>query len=262
MVEIMPSDGPGQFAYWKRSIERQIAAMTTARGTAYTDVYDQDGNLLMRLDASGFKTFTADGDMTLWAGASSLTIYDASGDLVGTLGEIDIFPLTGGQEVDHGIVIRDPETGVEVLKVTADRGVQRPVQQFEWRKPEDPTVVTSGTFETVYQAVPMWWPTTAVRASLAIVVGASTVGEVRLQVNHLDLGVINSGVQSLAANSNQYYTWRWDLASHGINIGTTFLFNVQVRRTSGSGNIWVHQPLPLRGWDTDTNGATPNGLDP
>lgn len=145
---------------------------------------------------------------------------------------------------------------------TDARGLVTPPPQFEWRRPQDTTVVTSASYVDVYQAIPVYMTGNAVDVLVAIATDAATDGNVRLKLTDPN-GVDHfSAAQYLPGSTLDYYRFRWNLeAGAGMEVGDgTFFVTVQVRRTSGAGNVHVFQPLPMIVRDAGKIGATPTGV--
>lgn len=258
MTELLnPGDGPAQFEQRLRRIEAQLAAMSTARSAPVTSVAD---GAITVIDENG-DTVALIGEGP--TGNRQIAVYDpATGGSVAVLGQLTVNTTNPvGSEIDVGLLVQD-ENGVDLFVATRTHGLHRPVQQFEWREVNVFTAVTSGTFDTQYQSVVTWLPTTAVKVDVAVGTDAGTTGEVRLQINHGGTLYNSSAISVPAASAPDYRTFKMDLDGLSVPIGTTFFANVQARRTGGAGNVNVFEPLPLRTWDTAINGADTDGIYP
>lgn len=85
----MPNDGAGQFAYWKREMERRTGNLERARNAQFTKIYDEDGNLLGSLSAAGLEFFNADGDRISSLDGDGLSVYDDDGVAQLRAGDLD-----------------------------------------------------------------------------------------------------------------------------------------------------------------------------
>lgn len=244
MVEIAPTDGPGQFAKRLANIERQIAALSTMRRTPFTEIYDEDGNLLGKLSAEGLQFFDASGNLLTQINGDGIAVLDASGTERATLGKL-------GSE--YGLALNDAAGTTELTRIATDgtsingndgtplirtnpttSSLLDPdlTSTLTVREPGDQRIVTSGTFETA-------WRVGMGRIYHDVIVGEVTVSTdtattAEIRVRDLVSGA-STDIKSVPASTNTTYVLAW---LHGIDLnanGTTFV--LEMRRTGGAGNV-------------------------
>ncbi len=227
----LPPDDDRQLPEQPRSLERRIAELEGRNPTAAGSI----------VRSGRFTVATADGDPLV------------------ELGTIDIPALIGDSTVDEGIRVQD-QAGRVLFLATRTHGQVYPLRQVEWRVPAQSTAVTSGTFSTVYQAVPSRWPSDAFRFTGAVQTPAGTEGEVQLEVvGPGGSPTFTTAVLPIPESTDGYAIFEVDLAANGIEINDAFFVNLQARRTTGSGDVSVFEPLPLESWDTQILGASVDG---
>ena len=201
-----------------------------------------------------------DGGVLQVEGGGQVLIGDEAGNSIGGIGKITVVGLDGTTE-ETGVLLQD-ENGVDIFLVTDKRGQVYPPPQFEWRNLNDPKLVTSATFTSNWQGIPRYLSGDGVEVLVAVSTDADTTGEVRLQA--IGPGgspaVVSSAISLPAASSPDYRTFVWDLGAHGFVRGFSAFIDVQARRTGGTGNVNVFQPLPLIIRDAAFMGATSTGV--
>ncbi len=231
MPEITPADPAAQIAAWKRDIERRLRNLEQPN----------------QLSSASFVGRTR--------------ILDGDGNTIGVLGELVVTEPGGATSDETGVLIQNAG-GADVFLATDQRGLITPVPQFEWRRPQDTVIVTSASYVDVFQAIPVYMTGTGIDALVAIATDAATDGNVRLKLTDPSGTNHFSSARYLPGSSSDYYRFLWDLeAAAGMEVGDgTFFVTVQVRRTSGVGNVHVFQPLPMIVRDAGYIGATPTGV--
>lgn len=249
-----------------RELERQVHDLAASRRAAFTSIVDENGDELVRFSAEGVMTFEGgveqirlDGDGVTVSDGATVVLRDGNNAEIGRLGQVSVTGLDGTTQ-ETGIRIQRAD-GTRILFITGERGLITPEPQFEWRNVEDPKLVTSGTFATQWQAIPRYLTADGLTVEVAVGSDASTTGEVRLQAIASGGGTFESSAIAISAGSApDYRTFKWDLGSLGFEIGDPLFVNVQARRTGGSGDVRVYQPLPLLVRDAAFIGATATGV--
>lgn len=258
MPEILrPNDGAAQFEQRIRELERRLAAMETSRSVQLSTVH---GGRIDVLNDAGNKVAEI-GANPEYDDRVAVRVFDPdTGTVTFVSGEVNVNSVDGvSTQEDVGIVVQ-AANGQDIISATRDQGILRPAFTFPWHPP-DAIVVTGASFASVRQAEPAWWPSTALRVSVYVEAAAGTTGEIRLRIR-ANGGAIDqyTSAISIADGSAQYHYFRWDLVNGpGIGIGSSFVLDLEARRTSGAGNVWVDQPT-LRSWNTYAQGADTDGI--
>lgn len=177
----------------------------------------------------------------------SYVLLDDQGRTVWTFGE-----YTRGLVTDYGIQSIIPEAAnATALEVNAN-GMEAPQIPLFMTTSSSFIVVTSGSFTSVYT----FWASLVVSDSITfrgqVGCDASTTGEARLES-----GGNFSDVITLAAGTFTSINWDW---LNPTDPGASFGMTLQVRRTSGAGNVNVYQPFYAAQGGSAGLGATPGGL--
>lgn len=163
-----------------------------------------------------------------------ITALNADGDRVAEYGE-----LAGG---GYGVAVNDADTLNTLLLVNDIDGVHVPVIEHAWQKANDSVAVTSGSFVTAWATLIPVPLARCITATITVVTGAGTTGEVRLTA----VGIGSTTAKTCPAGAQTDATFSWDL---GTNLGlgvSGVLINVEARRTGGANSVAVFEPLSLR----------------
>lgn len=116
MVEIMPTSGPGRDMAWRRNVDRQLSALSTMRRTPFTDIYDEDGNLLGKLSPAGLEFFDTDGDPSSKLDGDGITLYGPDGQPITRLGGsgLVVYDDNGAPQLRAGNLDGSGDYGVEI----------------------------------------------------------------------------------------------------------------------------------------------------
>lgn len=220
-TEHIPPNGPGQFAAWKRDIERRLENIERSR----------------RLDNASFT-----GRMRGTDDAGLDRIY------LGDLGN-----------GSFGIEVRD-DSGVTVFRAD-EGGMQRPSLNMPYRRVEDPISVTSSSFVGTWETGIGSITHRAIRWVAVILVDAGTSGEVRLHEagGPSTTSVIPVSAGATVEDTTAVFSWAVAGWTPGP-IDPYVLMQMQARRTGGSGVIRVYPPDTLRMGTISELGATASGL--
>lgn len=164
----------------------------------------------------------------------TITALNDSGQRVAEFGQ-----LAGG---NYGFAVNDALSTQTILLVDDARGVSVPVIEHAWLKADDFTVVTSGSFTTLFRchvSVPL---AQVYSVTVVVTTAVATTGEVRLNIP--GFGTTNAKSCPAAAQTDAVFAWDPGMA---LGLGSTpFDIEVQARRTSGAGNVNVYTPYPIR----------------
>lgn len=243
MVETRPVDPAAQFAMRLQKLERTVAALAISRRAPFTEVYDDDGNRIIKLSAAGLEFFDASGNRLLLLDPNGLSVHSASGTQRMLLGLLSpsVYGLTlkdaaGTTELTRiatdGTTINSSD-GTQIIKTDpASTSLINPDFMGTWevREAGDQRVTTSSTFETAWaQSVGRLYHDVLL-CTLVVNADASTTGEIRVR----ELVTGNSTTaESITGGGTRELQWL-----HGVALDTIGrLFVVEIRRTSGTGNV-------------------------
>lgn len=183
----------------------------------------------------------ADGSIVAVIGATDsgagAEFRDSSGVIVARLGDI-----SGGA---RGVEIGNNPTGLttNTFFSATPAGVEYPYQVHPWYNFQSGSVpTTSGTFFGAHRCRIELATATKVKVRTTCSADAATTGEFRLYEQAT--GRATTAI-AIPANSFVDYVFGWDL-SPDVIIGTgPIQLELQVRRTSGAGNVWGYIPSEL-----------------
>jgi len=208
-----------------RQLERQVADLHAARG-------------LRRSTMSGGAVRVTDG-----------------GDEVARIG-VGGYSGYAGERLNRRSVRIQAAGGGLMFLATAEDGLVWPPVQAPFGRVNDGIAVTSGSFATYWQSYLVLTAGT-VNTVATCTADAATTGEVRLTVGGTGLA---SAPRAIAAGDQTDVVFAWDLAGLGVTLGTGLFLNVQVRRTSGAGNVNTYLPRPAQMSDRVVFGGTADGI--
>lgn len=234
MGNVTPSDTAAQLALKIRELERRIDALTTARNTRRTTI------------AGG-----------------QLAVADADGNTVARFGRFDVEQYGGGTVERLGIDVVDPDSGLVILRSTLEDGATAPRHEVPW-VPFSTLfqMTTSGTF------VPLWITRSTLWPSSGVFVGTNigtTVGgtswEARLKIGSESTGNFYTDTISGTDAAANPVVWRVDLVGNGYDLHDDLglRFDFEVRRTAGTGSVYVELPYPALAHDATTEESSTGG---
>jgi hypothetical protein len=154
-----------------------------------------------------------------------------------------------------GIRIANADT-VAVLEVDA-AGVLRPYQNWQASRWDESVPVTSAAYVPTWAESNPYSTADAMRLTVYLATDPATTGEARLSSN-LGGSPVTSAV-TIPAGTATYYEWNW--AMPGLVAGTgPIVITLDVRRTSGAGNVYAYQPIQCFSGVASDLGATPTGV--
>jgi hypothetical protein len=216
-----PSNAEAQFAKWKQETEERLRALETAPRISNTS---QRGGSFILLDDQGREVWT--------------------------FGQ-----YTRGAFTDYGILCQAPDggpTNPTTLEVNTD-GMEAPWIPLQVTRSSEFVVVTSGAYVNVWECTAGLLVSNAIEWASVVGCDAATTADCRLEIP----GVKTSGVIACAAASFTSLIWSW---LHEQNLGANMYVNLQVRRTSGAGNVNVYHPTVVSQAGGAGTSATINGL--
>lgn len=153
---------------------------------------------------------------------------------------------------DFGVEVRN-SGGITVYKV-GGAGQIYPRQQLYVTRGNDYVIVTDSSYVTTWEARTPYVTADAVQVSVTISTDPATTADFYISSNV----PATSAVVSAPANTSQSYLFRW--AVPGMIVGSgTVTFQIWVRRTSGTGNVYVYIPEEAFVSSSASIGATPTG---
>lgn len=156
----------------------------------------------------------------------ALTIEKADGTLISRLGK--------QPDNSYGLV-HHHENGQILYQHSSLTGQAFPGVPLALAKNADPFISTSSTFETAYACTVDTALTTAVLVNIPVSADAGTTGEIRLR--NAVVGGATSNAKAITAGFSGYIQFNW---LHQQTVGSgVFAPLVEVRRTGGTGNIYV-----------------------
>jgi hypothetical protein len=185
-----------------------------------------------RLQASsigeGGLTVTDGGRIQVEGGA--IVVRNTAGTVVGVLGD-------GNGDGVSGLQVAADNTA-PVLTVTENEGIVQPILPLPMTRTA-PEVVTSASFAATHEHRLQAATGNAIRLEAAIGTDVGTTAEARIR---LAAGSDTySAVQSVPSGSAPTLIWAWSAPSLIVGAGT-YLVQLEVRRTSGAGNVYVYPP--------------------
>jgi hypothetical protein len=180
----------------------------------------------------------------------ALTIYDASGNAIVQMGEIDTD--------QHGLLVTNA-AGATLLKVYGEEGFGAPVRGFPWRE-SSPVFesTTSATFVGMWQAhLPAVEADGVYMSNCTITLNAADTAEVKVYVD----GSTETDTLTLSgATATQWAVkLNWE---HGLTRGVgPYGFHLQVRRSAGTAAaVNVYEPSVFEERSATSSVATSGGL--
>lgn len=162
----------------------------------------------------------------------SLDVFNANGDLISRIG---LFPSG-----TVGFLVLRPDSEHSIIEANWESGLVHPWLGAEWTQPNQATTVTSGSFVTAWESWVELLYGSNLRFWVYVTADAATTGEVRFV--RAGVGAIGNTL-TINASTSARYEFR---IAHGLTVGSgPFAFNIEARRTSGAGNIYVYHPSPL-----------------
>jgi len=220
-----PSDPQVRLEERVRELERQVESMRAAQNIRRTTM------------SGGSLRVTQDGDEVARVGVGAYSGY-------------------AGTRPDRRSLRVQSQAGSLMFLATAEDGLVWPPVQAPFGRLNDSITVTSGTFDAYWQSYLVLTAGT-VNALATCTADVATTGEVRLSVG--GTGLVTDA-RPIAAGAQTDVSFAWDLDGLGVAIGTSLFLNVQVRRTSGSGNVHTYLPRPARMSDRVVFGGTTSGV--
>lgn len=217
-----PQDPNASFAERLRELERRISELEGARPAGNTTISQ-----------------------------GTLRVIDADGDEVVGVGLVD------EALQDYGLYVL-ADAGFPLFKITGDQGQIYPGVELAMLPVGSAAAVfvTAGAFGVEFSRSVDTAMADAFLIKVPWVTDAATTGEMRLR-NDVGGGNSSSAV-TLAANSGGVVVFSW---LHGQQIGSGPIVPcVEVRRTSGAGNVYVWPPLEARMMNGARIDATPEGF--
>lgn len=153
-----------------------------------------------------------------------------------------------------GLAVFNSDAGnIPAVWYDYDKGTIYPHLPYSWQVSNTFVIVTSATFVPVYDTTVYSLPSTWLQFQIILTVAPTTTADIRVTMNGIQLGSIK------ALTTGQ--TNLWFKVAHGVTVTTgPQNFVIEVRRTSGAGDINVFQPkplafgtphtLPVGGWET------------
>jgi len=180
----------------------------------------------------------------------SYQLLDDDGNLVWTFGE-----YTRGLVTDYGIQSRVPDGsgGYTTSLEINGGGMEAPHIPLQFTKSNDFVAITSGSFTTVWIGYASLLVSDTLLWRSVCSCDAATTGEAKL----IAVGELETDVISLAASAFTNTYWDW---LHGYPQGSSFSVSLQVRRTSGAGNVNVYAPSIVSQAGSAGTVSTPGGL--
>ena len=264
MSLVPPSDGPSQFAEWRREIERRLAAVETARSAQRTEIYDANGNLLVRFSDDGVEFFD-DSSVVTWLNEIGVHILNTDGDTRATLNHgkgggddepvqffltdvddpdirvINIGDVAPAGSGNSGLFVREPvhDGGTALIATGTGPGLQRPEWSSGWLRTDtaDLRMTTSATFEECWRCEVGRLYHDVVDLEVAVYSAPGTTGEVRIR--EALSGHVTSAL-AIPADANTSHRCQW---LHDTPLDAAYrYFRIEARRTGGSGQIGI-RPL-------------------
>lgn len=231
-MEIAPADPAAQLALEVAELKRRLSALETARNVAAATVH-------------GGRLIVADGD-----------------ENVAQFGRFDVTDYDSGEPVERfGVEIVDPDTGLVVLRSTVEDGTTAPKREVSW-SPYSSLFqsTTSGSFVPVWITRSTLWPSSGAFLGTNITITGTASWEARIKIGSLSTGNFYTDV--IAGSGSQTVVWRVDLLANGyvLNDALGLRFDLELRRTSGTGTVYAELPYPALAWDATTEEASPGGL--
>lgn len=177
----------------------------------------------------------------------SFDLLDEDGNLLMTFGN-----YRRGAFNDYGFRLLTT-SGATTIESNIN-GLEAPQIPLNVYKANDYVIVTSATFTVTWHAVASLLVSDTVIWGGAIAADAGTTGEARLRYAG---GSNLSSVIPLPAGEITYAAWN---LLHQHPLGGGFDVTLEVRRTSGTGNIYVYSPYFVSQAGSAGTGSTPGGL--
>lgn len=139
-----------------------------------------------------------------------------------------------------GIAVFNQDTG-NTLAIWYDyvKGCIFPLVPTPWQKSGSSVIVTSGTFANIFDTISYAIPSKWVQCLVVVATDVGTTAEVKMQVAGVDMGT----TQTVASGATNTLWWKEEL-TQVVGAGPV-QFNLQVRRASGAGNVYVFEPRNL-----------------
>lgn len=162
----------------------------------------------------------------------TIKVYNSAGVRIAEMGST---PAGGG-----GIELLASNGTTDLLVVDQTLGFAIPWLSTGWKDAAANKVVTSGTFVSTYNTLTELLFASELRFRVSIISDVGTTGEARITYSG---GSVLGNVKTIPSGANASYEYR---IAHGFTLGGGPLqFDLEVRRTSGAGNITVYEPSQM-----------------
>ena len=162
------------------------------------------------------------------------------------------------QDGDLGLVIQDPHTGGDIVAMTRDRGLVRPLLVHGWRTPNAQSSHSGTSWAAQWEGI-VDASALAVRVVVAVGSSAGTTGQVRLSAPWTNASAVTT--PRTVSGGPEYHVFDWDLGAWGATLGGNAVqILVETRVTSGSGSITCWMPTHLIVTAPEMFFATPEGV--
>lgn len=163
-----------------------------------------------------------------------ITILNAAGTRVAEYGK-----AAGG---GYGIAVNEAASLGTLLFVNDADGFFFPALEHAFVAADDKVTVTSGSFVTTHRAVIPNPMARVLRADIVATADVATTGELRVRLSTGE----TTATKALPAGAQTDCSLRWaHLRDIGSNSTTFVTLEVQARRVSGAGNVFVYRPPSL-----------------
>lgn len=178
----------------------------------------------------------------------SLSVEDSTGVERARLGDL------GGNR--SGIIAGNNPSGGgnDTFFMVSELGLEVPYIPLQVMRANEYIVVTSGTFLGVWDFQAPIITTRAIHVDVVVSPDAGTNAEVRVNA----VGLASTSAKAVPGGTANIHTFDWELPAGPFVLGAgPYVFHVEVRRTSGAGNVYVYQPRAFIG---RSGSETPTGL--
>jgi hypothetical protein len=233
-----PNDVGKQIEDRFRAIEQSINALAgrnplnSAVFSGTTRNVDPDGNTVGSWGPDGFKFYDTAGNLLLSLGATGFFMYDADAETRLIIGATE----PGA----YGVIVNDADGTTPRLWID-ETGIRSPFLASPFVAADDYKAVTSGTYVITHRAQVELITSPGLYVWVTAASDPGTTGEVRLRNNFT--GATTEAVTIPAGSSGTVQQFRW-LHGSDLNEGP-IVFEVQARRTAGTGNLNVYRPPSL-----------------
>lgn len=242
-MTLKPEDTAARLA----EIERRLRTLETATPAANTTITDADGKPVVRMTRDGFDVIGPAGNVVARLNRDGVTLWDDSSRAIARIGKsgLTMWDAAGMQRTrvghiagsSYGVQVLDPAS-VEQLRVD-ENGFSQPYLAHPWVDVADFRAVTAAGWTTTHQAQVELITHRGLFAWVTVGVDAGTTGEIRLR--NAGSGATTAAVAAPAGVfTTQQFRWL-----HGNTLTGPIVFEVQARRTAGTGSINVYRPRSL-----------------